>query len=136
MIETCPHCGVGVVPTSARKCTSCGGGFDGTPPPAQDGTIAKVCPNCSSRRYSRIAPDRRVSFAYDRQCIDCGTTYVVPTPVWGAVAFVMIGIFFVLWGILNLFSGPGSLASVILGIVGLMVGLASAKHGIGTLLQR
>lgn len=54
--------------------------------------IAKECPRCGSRCYRKVRPSRTVAFAKDRVCSDCQTRYSPPTPVWGAVVFLLAGL--------------------------------------------
>ena len=139
MVEICPHCRTAVVPTKERNCPHCRGGFDGALPPkprVADGAIAKKCPNCGGESASKVKPDRWVSFAYDRACIECGTRYVLPTPVWAALLFMLLAMIFLLWGGVTLLAGPvRGAVPMVLGVLWLLIGLVCAKHGIAALLR-
>jgi|GEM_PF-3995066 hypothetical protein len=53
--------------------------------------ICKVCPGCGGKEYKRKKPKRTVAFRSDRRCRACDTVYSVPTPVWAAIVFLLVG---------------------------------------------
>jgi hypothetical protein len=54
--------------------------------------VSKVCPRCGSNDYKRRRPKTFMAFAFDRICNSCGTRYAPPTPLWGAVLFILTGV--------------------------------------------
>src|ERR1700730_6524730 len=67
---------------------------------AQLPPVSKVCPSCGGQRYRKVRPRRWIAFISDRVCLDCQTRYVPPTPKWGGVVFIFVGIVLVIAGLI------------------------------------
>lgn len=91
--------------------------------------ISKVCPSCGNAEFKKRRPDRLVAFTYDRICRACGTRYTPPTPLWAALAFLLVGLVLLGFGgtsvIFAVLSGqvvgiPAMLCNGFLAILGLL----------------
>jgi hypothetical protein len=60
--------------------------------------ISRVCPHCGGKEYTLRKPKEFVSFTADRVCKGCRTRYSPPTPIWGAVMFLLSTLVFGLLG--------------------------------------
>lgn len=59
--------------------------------------VSRRCPQCGGKEYTLRKPERFVAFTADRVCKVCPTRYSPPTPVWGAVVFLLsTGVFWLL----------------------------------------
>jgi hypothetical protein len=100
--------------------------------------ICRVCPNCGCAEHHPVKPRTWVYFAPDRLCVRCLTDYSPPTPVWAALAFLILG------GALAAFFVPSLLfaaqrmdtcnfvSSAVLGTIGVLC----AARGVGYLVRR
>jgi hypothetical protein len=88
--------------------------------------ISATCPQCGGKEYTRRKPNRLVAFASDRVCRACNTRYTPPTPVWGAVLFLLAGLTLPFLGFVltSLLVHPFSIAGLI--CEGLIAGLGVA----------
>src|SRR5262245_26574957 len=99
--------------------------FKGQPPSYQSKfPVSTACPNCGGTAYAATAPETPLAFVSDRTCKACGTRYTPPTPKWGAVLFVLLGLcllgFAIYSAITNTMSViyPGVFARVVEGVIG------------------
>jgi len=67
--------------------------------------ISKVCPQCGHTEFKKVYPNTYLAFAYDRVCNACGTRYSPPTPLWGALLIMAIGVIIGGVGITGFFFG-------------------------------
>jgi hypothetical protein len=51
--------------------------------------------------HRKLKPDRLIAFTSDRICDKCGIRYVPPTPRWAAIAFIVIGLLFVVGSLMD-----------------------------------
>jgi hypothetical protein len=74
------------------------------PPPSPGGPypVGRKCPRCSSIGFKSVRPDSFVSFGWDRVCKGCGTRYTPPTPFWGSIAFLLVGLLLAGFGLINI----------------------------------
>jgi len=56
---------------------------------------SKVCPTCRCAEHEPRETRQAIAFQHDRVCSKCGTRYTTPTPIWGAVLFILIGLAFI-----------------------------------------
>jgi hypothetical protein len=54
--------------------------------------ISRVCPQCGGKEYTSRKPEAFVAFASDRVCKVCRTRYSPPTPVWGGILILLLGL--------------------------------------------
>ncbi len=160
-----PRCAGAAPPAGAEKCPQCGGdpacalakevrrergcakqaelrsraaGLHGMPIAFP---VSAVCPQCGNKEYRRQRPQGWVAFAWDRVCIECGTIYSPPTPLWAAIVFLLAGVLLtgfgglgVLFAILSqnpVASLPGLICQGIFAVVGIL----ALVHGIRSLSQ-
>ena len=95
--------------------------------------VSNVCPSCNSDKFTRIAPQSFVAFAKDRVCTQCGTRYTPPTPLWGAIVFMLLGVFFLGGGIGSLFLQDNP--RVFPRIIGIVIGVSSLVLGIRSFIK-
>jgi hypothetical protein len=71
--------------------------------PKEKGVSRKCpCPNCDATEYTQVPAYRGSMFTNVRTCTVCGTRYTPPTPLWEAVVSIVLGILFVLPGIVTI----------------------------------
>lgn len=103
--------------------------------------ICVRCPECGGGKYKSVKPDRYVAFMQDRVCLNCQTRYVIPTPKWASVVFLVVGLPLALasaFQIAVLTMNPGvgfPVGFFISGVLG-FAGLASVGFGIQSLFER
>jgi hypothetical protein len=128
----CRHCQQTYLTTSADllQCDLCGkpGGLMSPEEaiedavPSEQGTTQQrpkaphatshSCPACGGLEFRSVRPDRWVAFGLDRVCKNCNTRYIPPTPVWGGVVMIGLGVVLVLVGVI------GGILTVIAGDLG------------------
>ena len=59
---------------------------------ASEYPVSPNCPQCGSTDYRRVKAETFVAFADDRICEACEVRYTPPTPLWGRIVFVILGI--------------------------------------------
>ena len=139
MLETCPHCGTNIFPNKDRSCPQCRGNLDGAPAPKPipHGLISQTCPKCGGNDYETVKPDRLIAFVYDRICRNCHIRYVLPTPLWAAILFILVGLLLIagagLDAVLHSRDGEGflmiwKLLFAGLGVISLIYGIKSLAH--------
>lgn len=84
MARACPFCKVFL----DDNLSVCPCGYDFKKPVE----YASACPNCGKVRSKKVQPDTLIAFVSDRICLSCKTRYRLPTPLWAAIVFVVIGI--------------------------------------------
>src|SRR6476660_3830643 len=53
---------------------------------------ATACPKCGSGAYRTVRPpDKVFTFTNYRQCLACQRVYARPTPLWAALAALLVG---------------------------------------------
>lgn len=65
--------------------------------------VASVCPQCGHSGFIRHWPERWIAFAADRECKQCNTRYIPPTPTWIAIVILLVGVYFIGCTILSKF---------------------------------
>jgi hypothetical protein len=94
--------------------------------------ISATCPQCGGTEYARRKPKRLVAFIDDRVCRACSTRYTPPTPVWGAVLFLLAGLTLPFLGFVftSLLVHPFSIVGLICEGVIAALGVAALAGGI------
>jgi hypothetical protein len=96
-----------------------------------------MCPKCGGSDYATVKPGRVIAFVYDRICRNCHIRYVPPTPLWAAIAFILVGLVLVggagLDALLHAREGEGflviwKLLFAGLGVISLIYGIRSLAH--------
>jgi hypothetical protein len=99
--------------TSAGRCYTCGvllsdaevlRDRQGQSQPVARGPylVSKVCPSCGCAEFKRLRPERLLAFASDRICVVCQMRYTPPTPLWGALVFILVGLLLAGFGLVGL----------------------------------
>lgn len=104
--------------------------------------ISGACPNCGSTEYAKRRPKTLVAFMSDRMCKACKTRYTPPTPVWGGIAFILVGLALAGFGVFAMYSNvvarnggsPGGLAMAIEGFLA-GVGVVAICKGVKALIR-
>jgi len=62
--------------------------------------VSVICPSCKSTDFTTRRPKHLIAFAKDRVCKSCQTRYVPPTPIWGSLAILGVGLLLTVFGCL------------------------------------
>lgn len=55
--------------------------------------VCKVCPACGASDYEKVKFEGvSLRYAADRACLNCGTQYSLPTPLWARCVFAILGL--------------------------------------------
>jgi predicted RNA-binding Zn-ribbon protein involved in translation (DUF1610 family) len=92
--------------------------------------VSETCPKCAGAQFTRVPPQSMVAFAKDRVCTQCGTRYTPPTPLWAALVFILLGVFFLGGSIGNVLvmDNPrifGTIFGAVIGVSALVLGIRS-----------
>jgi hypothetical protein len=71
----------------------------------------KVCPACGCAEYALTETKQAIAFQHDRICSKCATRYTPPTPIWGAVLFILLGVAFIVGASLETLSASADLVA-------------------------
>jgi hypothetical protein len=99
--------------------------------------ITATCPQCGGTEYTCRKPKRLVAFASDRVCRACNTRYTPPTPVWGAVLFLLAGLSLPFLGLVltSLLVHPFSIVGLVFEGLIAALGVAAFVGGIRELMN-
>jgi hypothetical protein len=96
--------------------------------------VSVVCPKCGDAPYKRVKPETFVAFRWDRVCKVCETRYTLPTPLWAAIIFLIVGLILAGFGAISVgLAARGGGFPVCEGFLGFL-GLLALVHGIRSLM--
>ena len=96
--------------------------------------VSVICPQCGQSEFVRRRPERWIAFAADRECKQCNTRYIPPTPTWAAVIFIILGFSSIGTAILRAFARISSghqieLLGIVLDVISLLIGIPFIVYG-------
>ncbi len=93
------------------------------------------CPNCSCMQYTRARSSNFVAFTNDYVCMECKEQIPAPVPLWGSIAFMVLGFPFACLGAFWIFANALSfnITGLAVGAGILIVGVVSFWYGLTSL---